>query len=108
MAKDNGFSNLDIEVDSKVVFDFYNINISIPCSIRLLIEDIWNLSRDLNICSCHHVYREANRTTDCLAKKGMRITNSRIWRSFFPKDVKIISVKITVVLLLIIGEQQTS
>ena len=49
-------------------------------------EDIWKLSRDLNIYSCHHVYREANKTTDHLAKKGIRILYLRNWLSNFPKD----------------------
>ena len=51
-----------------------NIKISVPCSIRVLMEDIW----DLNIYRCHHVYREANRTANCLAKKGIGIIDSRI------------------------------
>ena len=34
-------------------------------------EDIWKLSHGLNIYECRHVYREANRTADCLAKKGI-------------------------------------
>ena len=50
-------------------------------------EDIWKLSRDLNIHSCYHVYKEANRTTDCLAKKGIGILDSRNWISNFPEDV---------------------
>lgn len=40
---------------------------------------------------CQFFYREANRTADCLAKKCMKIINSRIWNSIFPKDVKNIS-----------------
>ena len=50
-------------------------------------ENIWKLFEDLNIYSCHHVWREANRNADCLAKKGIGIIDSRIWLSNFPKDV---------------------
>ena len=44
----NGFSNLEIEGDSKVIIDCYNRSNS-PGSIILLMEDIWRLSQDLNI-----------------------------------------------------------
>ena len=44
-------------------------------------EDIWKLSRDLSIHSCHHVYRV------CLTKKDIGILDSRNWLSNFPKDV---------------------
>ena len=57
----------------------------------ILMKDIWKLSEDLNIYSCHPVYREANRTVDCIAKKGNGIIDSRIWMSNFPKDVTNIS-----------------
>ena len=50
-------------------------------------EDIWKLSRDLNIHSCYYVYREANRIADCLVKKGIGILDSRNWLSNFSKDV---------------------
>ena len=86
-SKNNGFVSLEIEGDSKIVIDCFNKMISAPCSIRVLMEDIYNLSRDLNIHSCHHVYRESNRTVDCLAKKGIGILDSRNWLSNFPKDV---------------------
>ena len=39
-AKNNGFLNLEIEDDSKIVIDCYNKKINIPSSIMLLIEDI--------------------------------------------------------------------
>ena len=85
-GKDNGFFKLEIEGDSKIVIDYYNKRINIPHPIRLLMEDIWKLSHDLNIYGCDHVYREANRIADCLAKKGFGIIKSRIWSSTFPKD----------------------
>ena len=86
-AKNNGFVSLEIEGDWKIVIDCFNKKISAPCSIRALMEDIWKLSRDLNILSCYHVYREADRTTDCLVKKGIGILDSRNWLSNFSKDV---------------------
>ena len=54
-------------------------------------EDIWKLSYDMNIYECRHVYREANKTINCLAKKCIGIMDSKIWLSNFPKDAANIS-----------------
>ena len=40
VAKNNGFLNLEIEGNSKVIIDCYNQNYSLPSSIILLMEDI--------------------------------------------------------------------
>ena len=82
----NDFTNLKIEGDSKVIINWYNRSSS-PSSIILLIEDILRLSQDLNIYNCGHIYRKANRTTDCFAKKCIYNTIPNIWCSNFPKDV---------------------
>ena len=50
--------------------------------------DVWRLSQNLNIFNCCHIYPEANRTTNCLAKKGSCNTNSNIWRWDFPRDIR--------------------
>ena len=84
----NGFSNLEIEGDSKVIIDCYNKKkSSLSSSIILLIEDIWRLSRNLNTYNCFHIYRETNRIVYCLAKKGISNTNSNIWLSKFYRHV---------------------
>ena len=62
---------------------------------------IWKLSEDLNIYSCHHVYEKANKTTDCLTKRGLGIT-STTWWSNFCKMLQILVWKITVDHLLIV------
>ena len=36
-----------------------------------LMEDIWKLFQGLYIYDCRHVYKEANRTADRLAKKEL-------------------------------------
>ena len=86
-AKNKGYSNLEIEGDLKIVIDCYNKRINISGFIMLLMEDILKLYQGLHIYECRHVYREANRTTDCLAKKGIGIIDSSIWLVNFPKDV---------------------
>ena len=40
----NGFTNLEIEGDSKVIIDYYNRRNCSPNSIILLMENIWRLS----------------------------------------------------------------
>ena len=87
-TRDNGFSNLEIEGDSKIVIDCFNRKSSLPSSIILLMEDVWRISQNLNIVNSCHIYREANRTTNCLAKKGSCNIDSNIWRLDFPKDVR--------------------
>ena len=87
-ARLNGFFNLKIERDYKVIIDFYNKKSSLPSSIILLMEDIWGLVQDLNIFNCCYIYRKANKTTDYLANKCICNTNSVIWWSKFPKDVR--------------------
>ena len=82
----NGFTNLEIKEGSKVIIDCYNRRSSSPSSIILLMEDIWRLFQGLNIYNCCHIYREVNRRTDCLAKKGIYNTNPNIWCSDFPRD----------------------
>ena len=74
-----------------LVVDCYNKKINIPSSILSLTGDIWKLSQDLNVYICGHVYKETNRTVDCLAKKGLSILDSKVWWSNFPKNVIYIS-----------------
>ena len=56
-AKNNEFINLEIDSDSKIVIDCYNIKNNIFSFIMLLIKGIWKLSQNLNIYNCHHIYR---------------------------------------------------
>ena len=90
-AKNDGFLSLEIEGDSKIVVGCSNKMISASCSIRILMEDIWKLSKELNIYTCPYIYREANRTTYCISKKGIGIIDLRILLSNFPKDITNIS-----------------
>ena len=90
-VKRKGFLNLEIEGDSKIVIDCYNKKINIHNSILLLMEDIWNLSQSLNIYVCRHVYRECNRTANCLAKKRLISLDYSVWWSNLSKDVTNIS-----------------
>ena len=57
VAKNNDFLSLEIEDDSKIVIEYFNKIIGIPCSIKILMEDIWKLFEDLNIYNCHHIFR---------------------------------------------------
>ena len=57
----NGFFNLKIEGDFKVIINCYNKKSSLSSSIILLIEDIWGLDQNLDIFNCCHIYRKANR-----------------------------------------------
>ena len=88
-AKNKKLLNLEIEGDQKIVINYYNNNKNIiPNFIMLLMEDIWKLSQNLYIYGCCHIYRETNKTTYCLANKGIYNLDSIIWWSNFPYDVR--------------------
>ena len=76
-ARLNGFFNLEIKEDFKIIINYYNKKSTLSSLIILLMEDIWGLTQDLNILNCH-IYKEVNRTIDCLTKKGICNTNSVI------------------------------
>lgn len=44
VARDNGFLDLEIEGDSKVVVDCYNKKSRLPSSIMILMVDVWRVS----------------------------------------------------------------
>ena len=52
----NGFSNMEIEGDFKVIVDYYNEKGNSPSSIMLLMENIWRLCHNLIIYYCHIYY----------------------------------------------------
>lgn len=87
-AKCNGFSNLEIEGNSKIVIDCSNKKGNLPSSIITLMEDVWRLSQDLNIFKCGHIYWETNKTIDYLDKHSRYNNDLNIWRSDFPRDVR--------------------
>ena len=87
-VKNNRLFNLLIEGDSRIVINCYNKNNNISNYVMLLMKNIWKLSHDLNIYDCHRIYIEANRITDCLAKKSICNLKSTIWCLNFPKDVR--------------------
>ena len=53
----------------------------------LLMINIWKTSQNLNICICCHIYRETNRTINCLIRKYIYNLKSFTYKSNFPKDV---------------------
>ena len=55
VAKSKGLLDLEVEGDSKIIVDCYIKKINIHSFILLLIDDIWNISQDLNIYIYRHV-----------------------------------------------------
>lgn len=70
-TRNNGSLNLEIQGDYKIVIDCYDRKDNIPNSSKILTGGLWKLTQELNIYKCYHSYREANRTTDFLANKGI-------------------------------------
>ncbi|XP_007217546.1 uncharacterized protein LOC18781745 [Prunus persica] len=77
-AINNGWRKVLIEGDSKLVIDCINNKVSVPWSIRLLVQDIRLLSSYCEEISFHHVFREANFTTDALANLGHILNPSHL------------------------------
>ncbi|BFG37055.1 hypothetical protein CerSpe_233290 [Prunus speciosa] len=83
-AINNGWSKVLIEGDSKLVIDCINNKVLVPWSIRLLIQDIRLLSSYCEEIYFHHVFREANFTTDALANLGQKLKPSHLWEQGLP------------------------
>ena len=48
---------------------------------------IWKIPKDFNVCIYRHIYRVANITAYCLARKCICNLESITWRLYFSKDV---------------------
>ena len=88
-TNNGGFSNLEIERDYKIIINCYNKKSSLVSSINFL----------MNIYHCCYIYKEANITTYCLAKKGICNIHSNIWRSILLKMLENLLLKIILKML---------
>ena len=73
MAWNMGYKFLQLELDSKVVLSWLtNYNVNYPTNMLPLICDCRNLLHQEWEAHVQHVYHEANRCVDVLAKRGTR------------------------------------
>ena len=73
IVKKMNFSPLVIESDSMTLVDAINkgVNLLHPC--RLVLEDCKDLMFELGVREAYHVFREANRCAEKLAKLGLSL-----------------------------------
>lgn len=57
-----------MEVDSQLLVNWITNSNNVPWSLHLFIWDLKELLLQLSSFRCYHTYREANTTTDMLAK----------------------------------------
>ena len=90
VSRDNGFSNLEIEEDSKLIIDSYNKKSSITNEFNYskgYLEAICVLF-DLNIDNCCCICRKTNRSINCLIKKCIYNDDSKFLELEFPRDIR--------------------
>ncbi|KAI5323745.1 hypothetical protein L3X38_032817 [Prunus dulcis] len=83
-AINNGWRKVLIKGDSKLVIDCINNKVSVPWSIRLLVQDIRLLSSYCEEISFHHVFQETNFTIDAFAILGHNLNYSQLWEQGLP------------------------
>lgn len=71
LALDNGYNQIIIESDSKEAVDYLRRGIITSCAFSTLLSDIFRLMSVMEDIKIVHVYREANKVADALAKWGL-------------------------------------
>ena len=75
LASQMGITHLAVELDAKVIVDLVLSRKTPNSSYTSLLNDCRYLLNQFQWAKIRHVYREANRGTDCLAKKACDLVN---------------------------------
>ena len=67
-CEQHGYKNIELEVDSELLYKWINNNIKIPWRHEETVQQIQHIIRKLDHFQCHHIFREANCTADLLSK----------------------------------------
>ena len=85
MAAQLGLTNLEVEMDTKIVIDLVLSNANSNCAYSPLLNDCRYLFRKFQQVKMQHVYREVNKVADGLARMGcMQQANFVIFTTSFP------------------------
>jgi len=74
-----GFPNLHIEADNKVLIQAIQGQIQPPWEIQVLVQDIHYYLQSCNHVLINHIFREANRVADWLAKFSLSLSSIVLW-----------------------------
>ncbi|KAL6224535.1 hypothetical protein ACLB2K_003390 [Fragaria x ananassa] len=83
-AKDQGFSNIQVEGDSKLVIDVINGRISTLWRLLKIIQDIRMIAMSFTSISFKHIFREAKFVTDAIAHECHLLPNGCTWMGSCP------------------------
>ena len=78
LASQMGITHLAVELDAKVIVDLVLSRKTPNSSYTSLLNDYRYLLNQFQPTKIRHVYREANRGADCLAKKACSLVNDAI------------------------------
>ncbi|XP_015160979.1 uncharacterized protein [Solanum tuberosum] len=76
----HGFKKIILEIDSKLLNNWISYKSKPPWQIQQHIRELIRLARQLEFFECRHIFKEANSTTDFLAKGSH---NSDIIRQYY-------------------------
>ncbi|KAL6145612.1 hypothetical protein ACLB2K_056298 [Fragaria x ananassa] len=85
-AKEQGFSKIEVEGNSKLVIDAVNGVLTPPWKLLKLIHDIKFLSNSFEFVCFQHVFRETNFVTNVLANLGHMLSNLHCWEECVPSE----------------------
>lgn len=67
-CEQHGYKDIVLEVDSELLSKWISNTIQIPWRCQQYVQHIHQITKKLHHFQCQHIYREANSTTDLLAK----------------------------------------
>ena len=84
MAKDAGWTNIEVQTDCKGVVDQINTGNVQDNSIKTILEDIGDLRQDFDCCKFSFVPRAGNGCSHSLAQFTVKLIRNVEWKNSFP------------------------
>ncbi|XP_071924712.1 uncharacterized protein [Coffea arabica] len=84
MAKDAGWTSIEVQTDCKGVVDQINIGNVQDSSIETILEDIGDLRQDFDCCKFSFVPRAGNGCSHSLAQFTVKLIRNVEWKNSFP------------------------
>ena len=85
-AVDAGFCRILIESDSQILIQAIKGVIQFLWEIQVLVHDINHFIQSCIHVEVSHIFREANRAADWLAKLGLSLSSTCVWNQFTNRD----------------------
>ena len=85
-AVEAGFSKVIIEGDNQILIQAIQGLIQPPWEIQVLVQDIHYHIQSCVYAIVTHIFREANRAADWLAKLGLSLSSTIVWNQVSNRD----------------------